>query len=205
MKKISAVFSDIDGTILRNDSTPSPRTVNAIRRLREQGIWFVLVSARPPHAIRPIAAALGAPDMPLVAYAGGLLLDEADRVLAQVGISPSRAQAIAARCQAIAPDTSVSVYEGMNWYTDTPQHEGILFERQVTGLCPTAHTLADLSDLSAVHKMLCIGPAPSIDRLEEALCHEPDWNVSKSKATFLELQPKQASVIPLVLVLYPDC
>jgi Cof subfamily protein (haloacid dehalogenase superfamily) len=193
MFSVCAVFSDIDGTILHMDHTPSERTVHAIESLEEQGIPFVLVSARPPHGIRPISAKLRANHLPIVAYAGALVLDGNDEVLMEVGFSSERAQEIAARCKQIAPDTSVSIYHGMDWLTDTPEHEGILFERSVTGLTPKQVSLDDLSAYPIVHKILCIGPAASIDRLDAAFQGEADMNCGKSKATFLELTPKTAS------------
>ena len=37
---IKAVFCDIDGTLLTSEHTVSPRTVVAIRALRERGVLF---------------------------------------------------------------------------------------------------------------------------------------------------------------------
>ena len=193
VRSYCAVFSDIDGTILRSDHTPSWRTVQAIRQVQEDGVPFVLVSARPPQGIRPIARQVGAGKAPIVAYAGALVLDGEDRVLMEEGFSPARAEEIVRRCKMLAPDTSVSIYHGMHWLTDTPLHEGILFERQVTGLSPETADLSDLSSWSILHKILCIGPATSIDRLNDAFAGESDLNAGKSKATFLELTPKAAS------------
>ena len=41
---IKAVFCDIDGTLLTSQHTVSPRTVAAIRALRERGVLFGPVS-----------------------------------------------------------------------------------------------------------------------------------------------------------------
>lgn len=47
---IKAVFCDIDGTLLTSQHTVSPRTVAAIRALRERGVLFGLCTGREAHA-----------------------------------------------------------------------------------------------------------------------------------------------------------
>ena len=47
---IKAVFCDIDGTLLTSQHTVSPRTVAAIRALRECGVLFGLCTGRDAHA-----------------------------------------------------------------------------------------------------------------------------------------------------------
>ena len=51
MDKIRAVFTDLDGTVLRNDKSISDRTMNAIRAFREKGGIWAVASARPERAI----------------------------------------------------------------------------------------------------------------------------------------------------------
>lgn len=51
MDAIRAVFTDLDGTVLRNDKTISERTMNAIRAFREKGGIWAVASARPERAI----------------------------------------------------------------------------------------------------------------------------------------------------------
>ena len=43
------VASDLDGTLLRDDGTVSPRTARALEALTAAGVEFVLVTARPPR------------------------------------------------------------------------------------------------------------------------------------------------------------
>lgn len=52
---IKAVFCDIDGTLLTSQHTVSPRTVAAIRALRERGVLFGLCTGRDAHATEAIA------------------------------------------------------------------------------------------------------------------------------------------------------
>ena len=49
------VATDLDGTIVRGDGTISARTVAAFIRAEQAGALFVLVTGRPPRAMREIA------------------------------------------------------------------------------------------------------------------------------------------------------
>jgi len=56
---IRLVATDLDGTLLRDDGTISPRTSAALARVRAAGLVLVLVTARPPRFLRRLAAAEG--------------------------------------------------------------------------------------------------------------------------------------------------
>lgn len=45
------IASDLDGTLLRSDSTASRRTLGALFRARQAGMHVVLVTARPPRQL----------------------------------------------------------------------------------------------------------------------------------------------------------
>lgn len=51
--------TDLDGTLLRDDLTVSPRTRAALNRLREMGVYTIPVTARQPHGVRLIAEQAG--------------------------------------------------------------------------------------------------------------------------------------------------
>jgi Cof subfamily protein (haloacid dehalogenase superfamily) len=52
---IRLVVSDVDGTLVDDEKRVTPATVAAVRRLREAGIGFTIVSARPMSGMRWIA------------------------------------------------------------------------------------------------------------------------------------------------------
>ena len=54
------IATDLDGTLLRDDKTVSPRTRAALAAAQAAGIVVVLVTARPPRVVREIAALLNA-------------------------------------------------------------------------------------------------------------------------------------------------
>lgn len=74
------VFSDVDGTLLSSGHRVTPKTRQAIGRLRQRDIPFVIVSARSPAGIEPIVRENGLCG-PIVAFSGALLLDEERNVL----------------------------------------------------------------------------------------------------------------------------
>lgn len=88
MPRFQAIFSDIDGTLLNPQHQLSPRNRAAGRAVEAAGIPIVLVSARPPAAMRPLAEALG-PGLPLIALNGALILDGTDRIIQQRALSPA--------------------------------------------------------------------------------------------------------------------
>ena len=53
------IATDLDGTLLDEQRALSPRTVRAVREAVAEGIDFVLVTARPPRTVAPLAEVLG--------------------------------------------------------------------------------------------------------------------------------------------------
>src|SRR5689334_10895185 len=53
------VATDVDGTLLDDDETVSPRTREAVRAVVDSGAQFVLATGRPPRWITPIVDQLG--------------------------------------------------------------------------------------------------------------------------------------------------
>ncbi|MGI5246165.1 HAD family hydrolase [Dactylosporangium sp. CA-139066] len=53
------IATDLDGTLIRQDRTVSPRTVAVFRRLEQSGVFIVLVTGRPIRWIYPVYEQLG--------------------------------------------------------------------------------------------------------------------------------------------------
>jgi hydroxymethylpyrimidine pyrophosphatase-like HAD family hydrolase len=56
---IALVATDLDGTLLRPDTTVSAYTVDTLARARDAGLPVVFVTGRPPRWIHPVAAHTG--------------------------------------------------------------------------------------------------------------------------------------------------
>jgi len=70
---IGLVISDIDGTLVNRNKELTAGTIAAVGRLRDAGVPFTLISARPPSGLLPLARQLGL-TASLAAYNGGTLL-----------------------------------------------------------------------------------------------------------------------------------
>lgn len=108
------VFSDVDGTLLTSDHRLLPGTLRAIRSLQEQGIPFVIISARSPSGIFPILEEYGF-RCPIISYSGALLLDEQRRVLSSQGFSVALAEELTAFVEREQLPCAWNVYSGDTW------------------------------------------------------------------------------------------
>ena len=57
--KISAVVSDVDGTLVTDDKILTAHTQAAVAKLRANGITFTIISSRPPRGMRGLIEPLG--------------------------------------------------------------------------------------------------------------------------------------------------
>jgi hydroxymethylpyrimidine pyrophosphatase-like HAD family hydrolase len=71
---VRLVASDLDGTLLLPDKTLSARTIRVLRDLVQAGVVLVLVTARPPSTVRPLARQLQAKGLAICAN-GALIYD----------------------------------------------------------------------------------------------------------------------------------
>ena len=72
-KPISAVLTDVDGTLVTKDKVLTERARSAVTRLRERGIMFTITSGRPPFGMRMLVEPLGL-TMPMAAFNGGVIV-----------------------------------------------------------------------------------------------------------------------------------
>ena len=80
---IRLMISDVDGTLVRKDKTVSDATVAAVQRLRDAGVKFTLVSARPLTGVQSLLQRLGI-DEPVGAYNGGVIARPDGTILSAV-------------------------------------------------------------------------------------------------------------------------
>ncbi len=66
------IASDVDGTLLDDNDTVTPRTLAVVTALVQEGVPFVLVTGRPPRWIEPVVDQLGF--APLAVCANGAVL-----------------------------------------------------------------------------------------------------------------------------------
>src|SRR3974390_1810380 len=72
-QKVSAVLTDVDGTLVTKAKVLTPRAIQAVKSLREQGVVFTITSGRPPFGMRSLVEPLGL-TMPMAAFNGGVIV-----------------------------------------------------------------------------------------------------------------------------------
>ena len=70
---ISAVLTDVDGTLLTKDKILTQRALQAVNHLRMRGIVFTITSERPPFGMQTLVEPLGL-TMPMAAFNGGVIV-----------------------------------------------------------------------------------------------------------------------------------
>src|SRR4051812_10629683 len=72
-RAISAVFTDVDRTLLTKKKVFTERARCAVQQLRARGIVFTITSGRPPFGMRMLVEPLGL-TMPMAAFNGGVIV-----------------------------------------------------------------------------------------------------------------------------------
>jgi len=103
------VATDLDGTLLRTDETVSPRTIKAIAQVLDNGIPFVICTARPARWMRPLAPIVGGRGTAICAN-GGVIWDiGSETVLHDFPIPCEVALQVVARLRPLLPRAAWAV------------------------------------------------------------------------------------------------
>ena len=184
----SAVFLDIDGTLLDSRHQVMPCTKSHLQYLQDRGVPVILCSARPPKGVSLVAEQIGL-NGPKACYNGGLIIDDNYALLRDVGIDIQLAMDFRQFVAERFPDLVVSAYLYSVWLAEDPQHPLILQEAEISGCTPLQGSMEQVAfAASHIHKLLCMGDAMRIRALEkETAQHFPQLMALRSKATYLEI------------------
>ncbi len=175
------IFSDVDGTLLNSSHVVTPKTKEAIQNLN---IPFVIVSARNPSGIYPI---LKDNDLhcAIIAYSGGLILDEDRHVLFHQGISKSDAQEIV---DFIEPfDLSWCAYSIDEWIVKDKNDPRIINEENIVKAYAKQGSIDDFVD-NQVNKILCICNKTQTNAIEKKLKERfPQYSIVQSSDILIEI------------------
>ena len=108
------VATDLDGTLLRSDQSISERSRALLQELQSAGIVIVLVSARPPRGIIPIARAYNINGLALCCN-GAVIYDlDQDRVLQERTLMPQQIEYLVRYLDSSIADLSFAAESGNN-------------------------------------------------------------------------------------------
>ena len=104
------ICTDIDGTLLNKERELSENTISEVKRISP--IPFVLISSRMPKAMRHLQQQFGNINTPLIAYNGGLVLDN-ETILHSTVIDNNVLEATINKC--LNTEIHLSLYFADEW------------------------------------------------------------------------------------------
>ena len=158
MQPIKLVISDVDGTLVDKEKHLTAATADAVRRLREAGAAFTIISARPRSGMMPIADTL-AIDAPMGAFNGGLIFRRDGWVGEHHAVAPEVARGVFDCLDGLAVDRWV--FADDQWHSSTDQGVHVDHERIASNQQPTVRAeFADLLDRA--DKITFVSDAPDV-------------------------------------------
>jgi len=132
--KISAVISDVDGTLVTDDKLLTPRTRSAVAKLHASRIAFGVISARPPRGLLTLRNSL-AITTPLIGFNGGVLVDPDLSIITEHLLSPKVARRAVELLAAYGAE--VWVFGVQNWLLRQADNPFVTLEKRTVGFRPT--------------------------------------------------------------------
>jgi hypothetical protein len=130
---VSAVISDVDGTLVTSDKTLTAETVAAVTALRTRGIAFSIISSRPPRGLTMLVNRLGI-TAPIAGFNGAMLATADLKVLMQHPLRPEVARRAVDLIS--AHGTEIWVFSGQDWFVRDPLGTHVDLERHTVGFSP---------------------------------------------------------------------
>jgi Cof subfamily protein (haloacid dehalogenase superfamily) len=187
MQEYKIVFSDIDGTLLNSEHKVTKLTRDAIIALQGKGIPFVPISARSPSGIYPILLENGF-NCPIIAYSGGLILDEKRNILLHIGIDMPEANEIIEYIESEHFDASWCIYSLDEWIVKDKKDPRIIREEQIVKAQAKQGSVFTLQTDSKINKILCICNPEHILEIEYKLKRKfPKYSIVKSSDILIEI------------------
>ena len=191
-----AVFIDMDGTLLKSDHSVSDANKQILKKLQEDGVLVVLISARPLHGITHISKQVVTDNMPVVSLNGGYIIHN-NEIIYQAAVS--LADTILVHQELKAYEVSPMYYSQMEWYAEM-ENDRIKKEQKITTVPITIQPFSDTLKIweekkTGPNKILIAGDKELIAAIESKLTekHQGNLNIFKSQATYLEVMSKEAS------------
>src|SRR3979411_1360271 len=134
MTRIALVVSDVDGTLLTKDKTLTEGAKAAVRRLREAGIAFTIVSSRPIIGMRFLIEPLGI-TLPVGAFNRSCIVDPPLHPIELHLLPPSAAQRSIDVLNQFGVD--IWLFTRDLWLTRNPDGEYVAHEKRAIRADPT--------------------------------------------------------------------
>jgi len=131
--EIRLVVSDVDGTLLDEQKRLSTRSIEAVLKVRQAGIRFTLVSARPPLAAKILIDELEIIE-PVACFNGGMIVTPRLDVLRRRPLNPDDARLVCAVI--LEHGLGLWAYTERDWYVADLNGAHVASHSEHTGLTP---------------------------------------------------------------------
>jgi Cof subfamily protein (haloacid dehalogenase superfamily) len=132
--KISALVSDVDGTLVTDDKILTARAQAAVAELRASGTIFAVNSSRPPRGLRMLLEPL-AITTPVCGFNGGVIAKPDLSVITEHLLSPEIARRAVDMLD--LQQVQVWVFSGQDWLVRDPHGPYVGIEEHTVGFRPT--------------------------------------------------------------------
>ena len=188
----TAVFSDIDGTLLNSASQVTPRTRRAIAAVQAAGIPFVIVTARGISGTYPLLEQQEI-SCTVVTYSGGVILDEARNVIHHHGLTRAQAQEVVDFAEAEGLPMTWSAYSFEDWVAPDASDPRLLQEERIVMARAREGTISSI-ERDEVQKILCLcTPGRTIEVERRLKQRFPGLAIAISSETLIEVMPAGSS------------
>lgn len=200
------ICTDIDGTLLNKDRELSKTTIEQVQRV--SSIPLVLISSRMPNGMRHLQQEFKNESTPLVAYNGGLILNN-NEVLHSTFIKNNVLAEIINQCT----NTSIhlSLFYADEWYVPAMDYWAKR-EKNNTKVTPVVKPNTEVlntwtNEGKGAHKIMCMGDVNEIDNLYKSL--ETNFSneilLYRSKDTYIEISHKDISKKTAIDIVLNHC
>jgi Cof subfamily protein (haloacid dehalogenase superfamily) len=111
--QIRLLLTDVDGTLVDPQKRLTDAAVEAVRKLHDADVLFVITSGRPPKGMQMLIDPLGI-QTPIAGFNGGIFVDRDMTVIEQKVLPRDLVAPIAETISSF--DLDVWIYQGADWY-----------------------------------------------------------------------------------------
>jgi hypothetical protein len=190
--KISALISDVDGTLVTHDKILTPATIAAVAALQERGIAFAITSGRPPRGMRFFVEPLKL-TTPIGGFKGGQITRTDMAPLEEHALAPATARQ--AHAILAAKKIDVWVFSGLDWLLTNPEGPHVGAEKHAVKFPPTVAASLEAA-LETAYKVVGVSEDHALlkrceTEMQAAL--GPGASVSRSQPYYLDITHPQAN------------
>lgn len=139
---IRLLLADVDGTLVTNDKTLTPRAIDAVRKLGEAGVLFAITSGRPPRGMSMLVEPLRL-STPIAGFNGGIYTRDDMTVISERKVPAGVVTPAISLLESFGLD--VWLYRGADWYVRDLDGPHVAREQATVRFAPTlADSYAEL-------------------------------------------------------------